>query len=79
MNVSSVVLNHNLKFTIPGKNCKKRLHIVTIFMFSLLKVGNLFGSHRSTIITLYNGAFDSSSALFFVIKVTDAHMQLTVN
>ncbi|CAG5998926.1 unnamed protein product [Menidia menidia] len=32
-------------------------------------VGNLFAAHRSTIITLYNGAFDSSSAVFFVIKV----------
>lgn len=35
---------------------------------SVFKVGNLFGSRRSTIITLYNGAFDSSSALFLVIK-----------
>lgn len=35
----------------------------------LLQVGNLFGSHRSTIITLYNGAFDSSSALLLIIKV----------
>lgn len=33
------------------------------------KVGNLFPAHRSTIITLYNGAFDSSSAVFFIIKV----------
>ncbi|TWW59737.1 Solute carrier family 43 member 3 [Takifugu flavidus] len=32
------------------------------------KVGNLFAAHRSTIITLYNGAFDSSSAVFFIIK-----------
>lgn len=37
------------------------------------QVGNLFGSHRSTIITLYNGAFDSSSALFLVIKVGNIH------
>lgn len=36
---------------------------------SPLKIGNLFGSHRSTVITLYNGAFDSSSALFLVIKL----------
>lgn len=35
----------------------------------LLQVGNLFGKHRSTIITLYNGAFDSSSAIFLIIKV----------
>nr|XP_048708674.1 equilibrative nucleobase transporter 1 isoform X1 [Caretta caretta]XP_048708676.1 equilibrative nucleobase transporter 1 isoform X1 [Caretta caretta] len=32
-------------------------------------VGNLFGKHRSTIITLYNGAFDSSSAVFLVVKL----------
>lgn len=42
----------------------------------LLKVGNLFGSHRSTIITLYNGAFDSSSALFLVIKVRNVYPSL---
>ncbi|KAM6924088.1 solute carrier family 43 member 3b [Xenentodon cancila] len=39
------------------------------FLITNMQVGNLFGSHRSTIITLYNGAFDSSSALFFVIKL----------
>ncbi|TSK22565.1 Solute carrier family 43 member 3 [Bagarius yarrelli] len=33
------------------------------------QVGNLCGAHRSTIITLFNGAFDSSSAIFFIIKV----------
>ncbi|XP_056131585.1 solute carrier family 43 member 3b [Lampris incognitus] len=40
-----------------------------LFLVTNMQVGNLFGSHRSTIITLYNGAFDSSSALFFVIKL----------
>lgn len=44
-----------------------------LFVFPLPKVGNLFGSHRSTIINLYNGAFDSSSALFFIIKVAKIH------
>lgn len=34
-----------------------------------MQVGNLFGSRRSTIITLYNGAFDSSSALFLIVKL----------
>lgn len=34
-----------------------------------MQVGNLFGARRSTVITLYNGAFDSSSALFFIIKL----------
>uniref|UniRef100_A0A9L0TDK1 Solute carrier family 43 member 3 n=1 Tax=Equus caballus TaxID=9796 RepID=A0A9L0TDK1_HORSE len=39
-----------------------------LFLITNLQVGNLFGKHRSTIITLYNGAFDSSSAVFLVIK-----------
>lgn len=33
------------------------------------QVGNLFGSKRSTIITVYNGAFDSSAVVFLIIKV----------
>ncbi|XP_064921833.1 equilibrative nucleobase transporter 1 isoform X4 [Columba livia] len=33
------------------------------------QVGNLFGKYRSIIITLYNGAFDSSSAVFLIVKV----------
>ncbi|XP_043827504.1 solute carrier family 43 member 3 [Dromiciops gliroides] len=40
-----------------------------LFLLTNLQVGNLFGQHRSTIITLYNGAFDSSSAVFLVIKL----------
>lgn len=32
-------------------------------------MGNLFGNYRSIIITLYNGAFDSSSAVFLIVKV----------
>ncbi|XP_020501460.1 solute carrier family 43 member 3b [Labrus bergylta] len=40
-----------------------------LFLVTNMQVGNLFGSHRSTIITLYNGAFDSSSAIFLVIKL----------
>ncbi|XP_023184428.1 solute carrier family 43 member 3-like isoform X1 [Xiphophorus maculatus] len=40
-----------------------------IDLFCLLKIGNLFDSRRSTIINLYNGAFDSSSALFLIIKL----------
>ncbi|XP_061076569.1 equilibrative nucleobase transporter 1-like [Conger conger] len=34
-----------------------------------LQVGSLFDTHRSTIITLYNGAFDSSAIIFLIIKV----------
>uniref|UniRef100_A0A7N6F7E2 Solute carrier family 43 member 3a n=1 Tax=Anabas testudineus TaxID=64144 RepID=A0A7N6F7E2_ANATE len=34
-----------------------------------MQVGNLFAAHRTTIITVYNGAFDSSAAVFLVIKV----------
>ncbi|KAL7863713.1 hypothetical protein SRHO_G00126970 [Serrasalmus rhombeus] len=40
-----------------------------LFLVTNMQVGNLFGSHRSTIITLYNGAFDSSSAVFLVVKL----------
>ncbi len=40
-----------------------------LFLLTNLQVGNLFGKHRSTIITLYNGAFDSSSAIFLIIKL----------
>ncbi|XP_038161034.1 solute carrier family 43 member 3-like [Cyprinodon tularosa] len=40
-----------------------------LFLITNMQVGNLFGSHRSTIINLYNGAFDSSSALFLIIKL----------
>lgn len=40
-----------------------------LLLITNMQVGNLFGSRRSTIITLYNGAFDSSSALFLVIKL----------
>uniref|UniRef100_A0AAY5L4J8 Solute carrier family 43 member 3a n=1 Tax=Esox lucius TaxID=8010 RepID=A0AAY5L4J8_ESOLU len=40
-----------------------------LFLITNMQVGNLFGSHRSTIITLYNGAFDSSSAVFLILKV----------
>ncbi|XP_066505750.1 solute carrier family 43 member 3b [Hoplias malabaricus] len=40
-----------------------------LFLVTNMQVGNLFGTHRSTVITLYNGAFDSSSAVFLLIKV----------
>ncbi|XP_057585678.1 equilibrative nucleobase transporter 1 [Hippopotamus amphibius kiboko] len=40
-----------------------------LFLITNLQIGNLFGKHRSTIITTYNGAFDSSSAVFLVIKL----------
>ncbi|KAI5617470.1 solute carrier family 43 member 3 [Silurus asotus] len=40
-----------------------------LLLLTNIQVGNLFGTHRSTIITLYNGAFDSSSAIFLIIKV----------
>ncbi|XP_070693527.1 equilibrative nucleobase transporter 1-like [Pempheris klunzingeri] len=40
-----------------------------LLLITNIQIGNLFGSHRSTIITLLNGAYDSSSALFFVIKM----------
>eukprot|EP00064_Thunnus_orientalis_P011603 superscaffoldBa00001689_g11634 len=40
-----------------------------LLLLTNMQVGNLFAAHRSTIITLYNGAFDSSSAVFLIIKV----------
>uniref|UniRef100_A0A3B3ZDS7 Solute carrier family 43 member 3b n=1 Tax=Periophthalmus magnuspinnatus TaxID=409849 RepID=A0A3B3ZDS7_9GOBI len=40
-----------------------------LLLMTNMQVGNLFGARRSTIITLYNGAFDSSSALFLIVKL----------
>ncbi|XP_054460867.1 solute carrier family 43 member 3a isoform X2 [Anoplopoma fimbria] len=40
-----------------------------LLLMTNMQVGNLFAAHRSTIITLYNGAFDSSSSVFLIIKV----------
>ncbi|XP_067312838.1 solute carrier family 43 member 3b [Pseudorasbora parva] len=40
-----------------------------LFLMTNIQVANLFGAHRSTIITLYNGAFDSSSAVFLIVKL----------
>ncbi|XP_062296410.1 equilibrative nucleobase transporter 1-like [Scomber scombrus] len=40
-----------------------------LLLLTNMQVSNLFAAHRSTIITLYNGAFDSSSAVFLIIKV----------
>uniref|UniRef100_A0A8C6YMY3 Solute carrier family 43 member 3 n=1 Tax=Nothoprocta perdicaria TaxID=30464 RepID=A0A8C6YMY3_NOTPE len=40
-----------------------------LLILTNMQVGNLFGKYRSVIITLYNGAFDSSSAIFLIIKV----------
>lgn len=50
-------------------HCKDSLLHMWNDTFLLLQIGNLFGSRRSTIVTLYNGAFDSSSALLLIIKV----------
>lgn len=40
-----------------------------LLLMTNIQVANLFGAHRSTIITLYNGAFDSSSAVFLIVKL----------
>ncbi|XP_029297468.1 LOW QUALITY PROTEIN: solute carrier family 43 member 3-like [Cottoperca gobio] len=42
-----------------------------LFILTNMQVGNLFGSRRSTVITFLNGAVDSSSAVFLVIKLLD--------
>ncbi|XP_032902247.1 solute carrier family 43 member 3-like [Amblyraja radiata] len=34
-----------------------------------IKAGNLFGRNRSTVITLYNGAFSTGAAVFLLVKV----------
>uniref|UniRef100_A0A673B5T7 Solute carrier family 43 member 3 n=1 Tax=Sphaeramia orbicularis TaxID=375764 RepID=A0A673B5T7_9TELE len=41
----------------------------SMFLITNMQVGNLFRSRRSTVITLYSGAYGSSAALFLVIKV----------
>ncbi|XP_029366486.1 solute carrier family 43 member 3a [Echeneis naucrates] len=40
-----------------------------LLLLTNMQVGNLFPAHRSTVITFYNGAFDSSAAVFLIIKV----------
>lgn len=40
-----------------------------LLLITNMQVGNLFAGHRSTIITFYNGAFDSSSAVFLIFKI----------
>ncbi|NWS43873.1 S43A3 protein, partial [Probosciger aterrimus] len=44
-----------------------------LLILTNMQVGNLFGKYRSIIITVYNGAFDSSSAVFLIIKVLYGH------
>uniref|UniRef100_A0A673B9A0 Solute carrier family 43 member 3 n=1 Tax=Sphaeramia orbicularis TaxID=375764 RepID=A0A673B9A0_9TELE len=41
----------------------------SMFLITNMQVGNLFRSRRSTVITLYSGAYGSSAALFLIIKV----------
>ncbi|CAL8331333.1 unnamed protein product [Merluccius merluccius] len=40
-----------------------------MLLLTNMQIGNLFSAHRSTIITIYNGAFDSSSSVFLIVKV----------
>ncbi|XP_053802892.1 equilibrative nucleobase transporter 1 isoform X2 [Vidua chalybeata] len=44
-----------------------------LLILTNMQVGNLFGNYRSIIITLYNGAFDSSSAIFLIVKLLYEH------
>uniref|UniRef100_A0A4W5LBB4 Solute carrier family 43 member 3a n=1 Tax=Hucho hucho TaxID=62062 RepID=A0A4W5LBB4_9TELE len=39
-----------------------------LFYTTNAQVGNLFDSHRSTVISVYAGAFDSSAAVFLIVK-----------
>ncbi|XP_061074775.1 equilibrative nucleobase transporter 1-like [Conger conger] len=41
----------------------------SMLLLTNMQVGNLFDTHRSTIITLYIGAFSSSAITFLIIKV----------
>ncbi|XP_070782953.1 equilibrative nucleobase transporter 1-like [Enoplosus armatus] len=41
----------------------------TILYITNAQVGNLFDSYRSTIISIYNGTYDSSAAVFLIIKL----------
>ncbi|CAN9510811.1 unnamed protein product [Ophioblennius macclurei] len=41
----------------------------SILYITNVQVGNLFDSFRSTIITIYNGAFDSSALVFLIVKL----------
>lgn len=63
-----ILTNMQVSFGTPGA---PRLALGTLVSWggSLRQVGNLFGKYRSIVITLYNGAFDSSSAIFLIIKV----------
>uniref|UniRef100_A0A8C2Q5J0 Solute carrier family 43 member 3a n=1 Tax=Cyprinus carpio TaxID=7962 RepID=A0A8C2Q5J0_CYPCA len=57
-------------FTLPNRFFYDHFAVGCIlFLMTNMQVGHLFDSHRSTIITVYNGAFDSSSAIFLIIKV----------
>ncbi|KAJ8342084.1 hypothetical protein SKAU_G00320120 [Synaphobranchus kaupii] len=40
-----------------------------VLLTTNMQTSNLFGSHRSIIITLYSGIFDSSQVIFLIIKV----------
>ncbi|TMS23334.1 Solute carrier family 43 member 3 [Larimichthys crocea] len=41
----------------------------TILHLTNVQVGNLFDNYRSTVINIYNGAYDSSAAVFLIIKL----------
>ncbi|GCB69843.1 hypothetical protein scyTo_0008461 [Scyliorhinus torazame] len=50
------------------------LAIGGMFLFiTNIQVANVFGNQRSTIITLYNGALDSSAAVFLLVKCDHAN------
>ncbi|CAL8266976.1 unnamed protein product [Boreogadus saida] len=53
-----------------------------MLLITNLQIGNLFGSQRSTVMTLYNGAFDGA-VLFLVIKArgtrSDIHLSQCTN
>lgn len=54
------------------KVCKKQF-LLTSFIFSLSQFANLYPKIRSSIITLYSGAFSASSIVFVILKYVYEH------
>uniref|UniRef100_A0A667WBG4 Solute carrier family 43 member 3a n=1 Tax=Myripristis murdjan TaxID=586833 RepID=A0A667WBG4_9TELE len=44
-------------------------NLASVCCLVCVQVGNLFDTHRSTVITVYTGAFDSSAVVFLIIKL----------
>ncbi|XP_056136508.1 solute carrier family 43 member 3a [Lampris incognitus] len=73
----SLYLSGTLFFALSGKDQSVLLFpalscVITsgmLFYITNAQVGNLFDAHRSTVINIYTGAFDSSAAVFLIVKL----------